>query len=174
MPCMYASPSMMCQPCGNNLSRAYCSRPYFVGWSQASPHTPTDLHVCQTCRRPLQSALLHPCAAQHMPAPTLTACLGHCADSGPKVSFSFCLAGRSTVQCGGLHLSWVMQNFHCQPKKKTEKGLCYVGTGGPLIECGCDFLVCFGFIALDFISFGGSCKTPLRCLVRPWSTPWRL
>ena len=130
VPCMYASPSMMCQPSGNNLSRAYCSRPYFVGWSQASPHTPTDLHVCQTCRRPVHSALLHPSAARHMPAPTLTACLGHCANSGPKVSFSLCLAGRSTVQCGGLHLSWVMQNSHCQPKKKTQKGLCYVCTGG--------------------------------------------
>ena len=122
VPCTYASPSSMCQPCGNNLSRAYCYRPYFVGWSQASPHTPTDLHVCQTCQRPLQSALLHPCAAQHTPAPTLTACLGHCADSGPKVSYSFCLAGRSTVQCGGLHLSWVMQNSHCQPKKKLRRG----------------------------------------------------
>ena len=118
VPCMCASPSMMCQPCGINLSRAYCSRPYFVGWSQASPHTPTDLHVCQTCRRPVQSALLHPCAAQHMRAPTFTSCLGHCADSGPKVSFSLCLAGRSTVQCGGLHLSCVMQNSQCQPKKK--------------------------------------------------------
>ena len=122
VPCMYASPSMMCQPCGNNLSMAYCSRPYFVGWSKASPHTPTDLRVCRTCRRPVQSALLHPCAAQHMPAPTLTACLGHCAHSSPKVSFSLCLAGRSTVQSGGLHLSWVMQNSHCPPKKKLRRG----------------------------------------------------
>ena len=96
---------------------AYCSRPYFFGWSQPSPHTPTDLHVCQTCRRPVHSALLHPSAARHMPAPTLTACLGHCVGSGPKGSFSLCLAGRNTVQCGGLHLSWVMQNSHCQPKK---------------------------------------------------------
>ena len=122
VPCMCASPSMMCQPCGNNLSRAYRSRPYVVGWSQASPHTPMDLHVCQTCRRTVQSALVHPCAAQHMPAPTLTACLGHCADSGPKVFFALCLAGRSTLQCGGLHLSWVMQNSYYQPKKKLIRG----------------------------------------------------
>ena len=57
-----------------------------------------------------------------MPTPTLTACLGHCADSGPKVSFSLCLAGRSTVQCGGLHLSWVIQKSHCHPKKNLRRG----------------------------------------------------
>ena len=130
VPCMYASPWMMRQPCGNNLSRAYCSRSYFVGWSQASPHTRTDVHVCQTCRRPVHSALLHPSAARHMPAPTLIACPCHGADSGPKVSFSLCLAWRSTFQCGGLHLSCVMQNSHCQPKKKLRMGFCYVGSGG--------------------------------------------
>ena len=127
VPCMYASPSMICEPCAGALWEqsvhgAYCFRPYFVGWSQASPHTPTDPHVCQTCGKPVHSALLHPSAARHMPAPTFTACLGHCADSGPKGSFSLCLAGRSTVQCGGLHLSWLMQNSQCQPKKNLRRG----------------------------------------------------
>ena len=121
VPCMYASPSMMREPCGNNLSKAYCSRPYFVGWSQASlPYS--NGSACLPNLPKTSALLLHPSAARHMLAPTLTACLGHCADSGPKVSFSLCLAGRSTVQCGGLHLSWVIQNSHCQPKKKLRRG----------------------------------------------------
>ena len=28
----------------------------------------------------------------------------------------------TTVQCGGLHLSWVMQKSHCHPKKNLRRG----------------------------------------------------
>ena len=71
--------------------------------------------------------------------------------------------------------------FPPSAKTKTEKGLCYVGTGGRQLG-GISF--CFNlvliswyllvFIGFFFILFDGLCKTPLRCLISPWSRPWRL